>query len=314
MPSTITRRALLGGLMAAGTATVAACSGQPARFQGGSGSRADSAGSGSGGGKNISMAVVAGWDDAVASSHLWKVLLEERGYTVNLRDLDIASTFTGVANGQVDLYMDAWLPGVHAEYWDRFEDQLEIVSEWSKGTLMLAVPTYVDIDSIPDLKGRSGDFGGRIVGVEAGAGHMRLMREETIPTYQLEEYTLVEGSTPAMLAELNSAIARQQNIVVTLWSPHWAFGRWDLKELADPELTFGEPDNHTTIAGKGFSEAQPEVAGWLKNFSMQDADLSGLMSRMQEAGSGNEAETVKQWAADNQDITDAWFEPAAANA
>ncbi len=110
MPSTITRRALLGGLMAAGTATVAACSGQPARFQGGSGNRASGA-SDSGGGKNISKAVVAGWDDAVASSHLWKVLLEERGYTVDLRDLDIASTFTGVANGQVDLYMDAWLPG-----------------------------------------------------------------------------------------------------------------------------------------------------------------------------------------------------------
>ncbi len=89
---------------------------------------------------------------------------------------------------------------------------------------------------------------------------------------------------------------------------------WDLKELADPDLTFGEPDNHTTIAGKGFSEAQPEVAGWLRNFSMEDADLSGLMSQMQEAGSGNEAETVKAWAAENQDITEKWFAGEPANA
>ncbi len=113
-----------------------------------------------------------------------------------------------------------------------------------------------------------------------------------------------------MLAELNSAIAREQNIVVTLWSPHWAFGRWDLKELADPELTFGEPDNHTAIAGKGFSEAQPEVAGWLRNFSIEDAKLSELMVQLQDGGAGNEAETTQKWAAENKELTDSWFQEA----
>ncbi len=136
---------------------------------------------------------------------------------------------------------------------------------------------------------------------------MRLMREETIPTYGLDDYTLVEGSTPAMLAELNTAIARRKNIVVTLWSPHWAFGRWDLKPLDDPELTFGEPDNHTTIATKGFATARPEVAGWLKNFSMEDDVLSGLMADIQDAGTGKESQVAEQWAARNEKITAPWF-------
>ena len=88
---------------------------------------------GGGGDKNVSISVVAGWDEDVAASNLWKALLEERGYTVNMQELDIASTFTGVANGQVDLYMDAWLPTTHQAYWDRFKDQLEVVTDLAGG-------------------------------------------------------------------------------------------------------------------------------------------------------------------------------------
>ena len=110
---------LLAGLMALVLASVTACSG--------SGSESG------GGGRNISISVVAGWDEDVAASNLWKSLLEERGYTVNMQELDIASTFTAVANGQVDLYMDAWLPTTHQAYRDRFTDQLEVVSTWQEG-------------------------------------------------------------------------------------------------------------------------------------------------------------------------------------
>ncbi|GAB3283776.1 glycine betaine ABC transporter substrate-binding protein [Kineosporia babensis] len=309
--ASLSRRALFGGLLAAGTATVAACSGEPARFQGGSGSRADDAGSGSSGSKSLSIAVIPGWDDAVASSNLWKVLLEERGYTVDLRELEVAATYTAVANNQIDIYMSTWLPGTHEPYWAKYQDDLEILSEWAEGGLMLVVPDYVQIDSVAELAAQADAFGNRIVGIEAGAGQMRLTREEVMPAYGLDGFTLVEGSTPAMLAELNSAISRQQNIVVTLWTPHWAFGRWDLKVLEEPEKAYGAPDTLTAIAGKGFSQAQPEVAGWLKNFTIDEDKSAELMAAIQDAGTGNALEGTKEWVADNKAITDAWFTSAA---
>jgi glycine betaine/proline transport system substrate-binding protein len=97
---------LLAGLIALVIASITACSGQSSSFGGSSGG-----GSGSGGDagdKNLTVAVVAGWDEDVAASNLWKALLEERGYTVNLQELDIASTFTGVANGRST---STWTPG-----------------------------------------------------------------------------------------------------------------------------------------------------------------------------------------------------------
>jgi glycine betaine/proline transport system substrate-binding protein len=298
---------LLAGLIALMIASITACSGGGSSFSGGSGG-----GSGSGGDagdKNVSISVVAGWDEDVAASNLWQSLLEERGYTVNMQELDIASTFTGVANGQVDLYMDAWLPTTHQAYWDRFKDQLEVVTTWQEGKNTIVVPDYVtDVNTIADLKGKAAQFDGRIVGIEAGAGEMKAMREKVIPGYGLEgEYNLVEGSSPAMLASLDSAIKQNQPIVVTLWQPHWAFSRFPIKVLDDTQTAFGPPDQMQIVATKGWSEANPEVAGWLKNFKITPEQLSDLMLKIQNGGKGQEQATAKQWIADNQQVVDAWF-------
>jgi glycine betaine/proline transport system substrate-binding protein len=296
---------LLAGLIALIVMAVTACSGQSSSFSGGGGSGGQSGGSGN---KTVSISVVAGWDEDVAASNLWKELLEQHGYKVNMQELDIASTFTGVANGQINLYMDAWLPTTHAVYWNRFQNQLEVVSTWQKGRNTLVVPSYVaDVNTIGDLKGKSAEFDGRIVGIEAGAGEMKAMREKVIPTYGLTDYNLVEGSSPAMLASLDSAIKQNKPIVVTLWQPHWAFSRYQLKVLDDTQTAFGPPDNMQIIATKGWSASNPEVAGWLKNFKITPEQLSDLMLKLQNAGKGNEQAAAKQWIADNQQVVNAWF-------
>jgi glycine betaine/proline transport system substrate-binding protein len=303
---------LLAGLIALTIATITACSGETSSFGGGSGGGGSAPDDESGGGdKNISISIVAGWDEDVAATYMWKELLEQRGYTVTTQELDIASTFTGVANGQVDLYLDAWLPVTHEAYWSRFKDQLEVLADWSEGRNLLAVPEYVDVNSVADLKGRAAEFDGRIVGIEAGAGLMRATREQAIPKYGLSDYTLVEGSSPAMLATLDSAIKQQQPVVVTLWQPHWAFSRFPIKVLDDPQGAFGEPDRMQAIAAKGWSAANPEVAGWLKNFTLTNEQLSSLMLKLQDAGEGQEQEAAKQWISENQQVVDAWFNGSA---
>jgi glycine betaine/proline transport system substrate-binding protein len=307
MPRSTRRRSasLLAGLLALLITAITACSGESSSFGGSSGS--GSGGQGGAADKNVSIAVVAGWDEDVAASNLWKELLEQRGYTVNMQELDIASTFTGVANGQVDLYLDAWLPTTHQVYWDRYKDQLESVTAWQDGKNTLVVPSYVDVNTIADLKGREAEFQGRIVGIEAGAGEMKAMREKIIPSYGLTDMELVEGSSPAMLATLDSSIKQQQPVVVTLWQPHWAFSRYDLKVLEDPLGAWGAPDKMEIVATKGWSAANPEVAGWLKNFKITPEQLSSLMLALQDGGKGQEQASAKKWIGENQEAVDAWF-------
>ena len=304
-------RSLLAGLIALIIVPITACSGQTTTFSGSGGGSGSGGESGGGGDKSVSISVVAGWDEDVAATYMWKELLEQRGYTVNVQELDVASTFTGVANGQIDLYLDAWLPVTHAAYWERFADQLEVVSDWSVGRNVLTVPDYVDVTSIAELKSRSAEFGGRIVGIEAGAGEMKAMREKVIPAYGLDNYNLVEGSSPAMLATLDSSIKQNQPVVVTLWQPHWAFSRYQLKVLEDPEGAWGQPDKMLAIATKGWSASNPELAGWLKNFTLSSDQIASMMVKIQDAGKGNEQAGAKQWIAENQQVVDAWFTESA---
>lgn len=297
------RTPLLITILTLVAALLTACSGNPASFSGGGGG-----GGGEGGeaDKNLTIAVVAGWDEDIAASYLWKELLEQRGYTVTLQELDVASTFTGVANGQIDLYMDAWLPATHQVYWDRYQSKLEVLSTWSEGKNMIVVPSYVNIDSLDQLKAHSDEFGGQIVGIEAGAGLMKATREQIIPQYGLDNYSLVEGSSPAMLAALDTSIKQKKPIVVTLWQPHWAFSAYDLKVLEDPKDAFGKPDQMQVIATKGFSEQNPEAAGYLGKFKIETADLASLLLEMRTAGKGNEQAAAKKWISEHQEVVDAW--------
>jgi glycine betaine/proline transport system substrate-binding protein len=136
---------------------------------------------------------------------------------------------------------------------------------------------------------------------------MRLTRENVMPTYGLDDYDLVEGSSPAMLAALDKAIQDEQPIVVTLWRPHWAFTKYDIKALEDPDGAFGDPDTLQAIAGPDFADQNPEVAKWLSNFTLTSEQLGSLELLIQQKGQGNEQEAAKEWITQNEDVVDSWL-------
>lgn len=290
---------VLAACIAAVMAVVVGCSGKSSQV-GGTGGDSNS--------KTVSLAVVQGWDEDIAASYLWKELLERKGYQVNLQELDIASTFTGLANNQVDAYLDAWLPATHQSYWDKFGKQLVDQGTWySPADLVLAVPNYVQANSIADLQGKAGEFGGKIVGIEPGAGEMRIARQNVLPGYGLDkEYQLAEGSTPAMLASLESAIKDNKPVVVTLWHPHLAFTKYPIKVLQDPKGAWGKPDELRTVTSQKFNQGKPEVVNWLKKFKMSDNDLGTLEKAIQDKGKGKEQEAVKEWISQHQQLADSF--------
>ncbi|MCX5241751.1 ABC transporter permease/substrate binding protein [Streptomyces prunicolor] len=248
-------------------------------------------------GKNITIGYIP-WDEGIASTFLWKEILEERGYKVTTTQYAAGPLYTGLATGQVDFQTDSWLPTTHAEYWKKYGKQLDDLGSWYGSTsLELTVPAYMkDVNTLADLKTHASEFGGKITGIEPSAGMMGLLKTKVLKEYGLQgSYDVVDGSTPAMLAELKRAYAKKQPIVVTLWSPHWAYSDYKLKKLKDPKNAWGKGDGVHTVARKGFAADNPDVGKWLKDFKMTESQLTGLEAQIQKSGKGEEQDAVRTW-------------------
>lgn len=108
-----------------------------------------------------------------------------------------------------------------------------------------------DVNSIEDLTSQADQ---RITGIEPGAGIMTAAKNALKDYDNLSSWELVAASTGAMTTSLDQAIKKKDPIVVTAWSPHWMFAKYDLKYLKDSKETFGSAENINTIARKGLKK------------------------------------------------------------
>ncbi|WP_204032633.1 glycine betaine ABC transporter substrate-binding protein [Micromonospora qiuiae] len=254
--------------------------------------------------KKISIGYMA-WDEAIATSYLWKNLLEEKGYQVELKNVEAGVVYQGLSTGDIDLFLDSWLPQTHADYMERYGDKIEKIGVWyDNASLSIAVPDYVTgIDSLEDLAANAGTFNGEIIGIEAGAGLTAATQDKVIPEYGLTgKLKLTTSSTPAMLAALDGAIKDKKPIVVTLWHPHWAYANYQLKDLADPKGTLGGAEEINSLGRKGFGADFPEVTEMLKKFKMDDQQLGSLEDLMFNVHKDNEEKAVEEWLKANPDF------------
>ena len=260
----------------------------------------------SGGGGSTNKTITIGWipwDEDIAATHLWKQVLEKKGYKVNLTQLDVGPLYSGMAQGDPDLFLDGWLPITHADYWKQYKSNLEDVHVWyDHAKLTIAVPNYSPMNSLSDLKGQASRYDGKITGIEASAGLSRVTKNDVIPGYNLDGYTLQTSSTPAMLAQLQKSIKAHQPIVVTLWRPHWAYSAYPIKDLKDPKGKLGKAEQIHAIGRADFSKDFPQVSKWLKGFQMNDQQLGSLENYINNKYKGDTTKAVKAWMKDNPDF------------
>ncbi len=299
-----------GTILATTTAlalTLAACGSDTADNGADTGSDAETTGGGdAASAEPITIGIHSGWEEGIAVSHLWQHILEEQGYEVEMETAEAGIVFTGLAQGDYDLNFDTWLPLTHGSYLEEYGEDIEELGMWLEDTpLTIAVNEDAPIDSLDELAENADLFDNRIVGIEAGAGLTAQTQNEAIPTYGLEDMEFLISSTPAMLAELGAAIDSGENIVVTLWRPHWAYEAFPIKDLEDPEGAMGEADDIYTYGTAGFAEEYPEVAEWINGFTMTHDQLHELENIMfnELEGADNDA-AVDQWLEANPDFVD----------
>lgn len=142
-----------------------------------------------------------------------------------------------------------------------------------------------------------------IIGIDPGAGIMKATAA-ALKDYELSDWKLVEGSSAAMTATLDKAIKKKKPIIITGWTPHWMFSKYDLKYLEDPKKTFGEAEEIHTIARKELEQDHPEAFKFLKNFKWTSDDMGEIMTATQEGKSPEDA--AKEWAEGHSDRVDEW--------
>ncbi|WP_244625189.1 glycine betaine ABC transporter substrate-binding protein [Methanococcoides vulcani] len=244
------------------------------------------------------------WDDARANTFVLKQVLESEGYEVEAINADLGAVFQGVAQGDIDFYASAWLPTTQGLYWERYGNDLDYVKNISTGARIgLVVPTYVTIDSIDELNENKDKFNGDIQGIEPGAGIMATT-ETVVEEYNLD-YKLRASSTVGMATELQDSIDNEEWMVVTLWQPHWAFARMDLKFLEDPENVYGDGDNLVIVARKDLSEDRPEVYEILSRYEMELSDIESIMLDLDQGMTSEEA--AAKWIENNPEKVNEWL-------
>lgn len=261
------------------------------------------------GGKTVTIGYIA-WDECVASSYLWKELLERQGYTVRLKRLELASLYSGVASGQLDVFLCA-TPKTHSDHWARFGKKFTVAGQWYDHLAQgIAVPNYVPISSTAQLKGMEEQLGRKIVGIEAGSGLMRQTHNNAVKDYGLDGYKVVDGNTPAMLAALDSALSQKKPIAVTLWQPHWAFTKYPIKLLKDPKGSFGRMDVYKVIISKQFASKNKTVSNELSTFHMTLDQLGSLeleiTNPVYTARLADPQQPVRAWISRNESVVEDW--------
>ena len=249
------------------------------------------------------------FDEGVAATYLWKHILEDQGYEVELTMADVGPTYAAVSQDDADLYL-ASNPGSHSEYIDEYGDGFDFLGAWYEPLRhALVVPEYVHaagITEIADLKGRGEEFGNQIVGIEAGAGITR-EAQEAVETYELDDYELVDSSTAAMLSEFGAAVSDDEWVVATSWNPHWAVAEYDMQFLEDPEGIFADGDTYEIVASES-ARQNAELMDMLSAFEMNDDQIFSLLAEVRDTDEDNEEAAIEAWLEndEHQELVDNW--------
>lgn len=144
----------------------------------------------------------------------------------------------------------------------------------------------------------------KIIGIEPGAGIMKATAKALEDYENLADWKLVESSSAAMASELQKAYEKKEPIIITGWTPHWKFAKYDLKYLEDPKGIYGEAETIETFVRQGLKDDQPSAYTVLDQFFWTPDDMAAVMVDIQEGA--DPADAAAKWVEDNSDKVSEW--------
>lgn len=247
--------------------------------------------------KEITFGVTP-WTSTVPPTKVAKLILEDIGYTVKEVSADAGGVYAGLSKGDIDVFMDAWLPDMHKNYMETFGSNIDDTAvSYPDGELGWVIPAYVEgINTVEDLKGKEDLFDGKVYGIEEGAG-MTMTSREMIEGYGLN-FEYVASSEGGMLAQASKLIQNEEPVIFLGWRPHPMFVNYDLKVLKDEKGFFKTSEVHV-LTNKGVKEKSPDAYEFLSKWSIDVGDVEKMIVEIE--GGRSAEEVAKEWIDNNQD-------------
>ncbi|MBY7144943.1 glycine betaine ABC transporter substrate-binding protein [Virgibacillus sp. NKC19-3] len=248
---------------------------------------------------------VTDWTSTVPPTKIAGKILEDMGYDIEEIDADTGSVYTGMSEGDVDIFMDSWFPA-QRQYIERYSDSIESISvSYDDANSGMVVPAYMeDINDVEDLKGNEDIVNNEMMAIGEGDPAMQDM-EKVIDFYDLD-IEMINSSEAAMLAAAEGEMDEGNPVLFYGWRPHSMFDKFDLKILTNEEATeqeglFDSSEIHV-IANKELEEKAPEAFQFLSNWSISMEDMEQMIA---EIDSGEDPDKVtEEWIDNNQDKID----------
>jgi len=252
--------------------------------------------------KTITMGTLT-WEDLTPITGITKKVLEDSGYSVKVIEFsEWGIAYAALTKGDIQV-LASQTDYAANDYWNKNKNRLEKLSPVSYGLYQaIAVPKYVDIDSIEQLNDNAEKFGNKIIGIEPGSGLMN-DASKAVKDYGIK-LQLLEGSTAAMTAALKSAVDRKEWVAVTVWEPSWMAQKFDLKFLKDPKGVFPPPQGYYWIGHKDFSKEYPRAREVMASVYVPISDITAINGEVKDGKTMEQA--IQGWTDGHAELLKRW--------
>jgi glycine betaine/proline transport system substrate-binding protein len=257
-----------------------------------------------------------GWTDITATTAATTLILEALGYETETKVLSVPVTYTGLAEGDIDVFLGNWMPSMEADIAPyRDAGTVETVRANLEGAkYTLATNEHgaaLGISDFANIKDQKDALEAKIYGIEPGNDGNRLVLDAiNTPAFGMDGFELVESSEQGMLAEVARATGEGKPIVFLAWEPHPMNANFKLTYLTGGDELFGPNFGGATIftnTRKGYVTECPNTGKLLQNlvFSLQmENEIMGAILN----DGADPRDAAKAWLAANTAAWEPWLD------
>ena len=257
-----------------------------------------------------------GWTDITATTAATTVVLEALGYETETKVLSVPVTYTGLAEGDIDVFLGNWMPTMEADIAPyRDAGTVETVRtnlEGAKYTLATnEAGAALGIADFKDITTHKDALEGQIYGIEPGNDGNRLILDMIASgPFGLDGFEVVESSEQGMLAEVAKATEDGKPIIFLGWEPHPMNANFKMTYLAGGDDFFGPNFGGATVATNtraGYAAECPNTGKLLSNLVFTLPMENEIMGAILNDGA-DPRDAAKAWLAANSATWEPWLD------
>jgi len=257
-----------------------------------------------------------GWTDITATTAATTLVLEALGYATETKVLSVPVTYTGLAEGDVDVFLGNWMPTMEADIAPhRDAGKVETVRtnlEGAKYTLATnAAGAALGIKDFKDIAAQKDALEGKIYGIEPGNDGNRIILDMISGgPFGLDGFEIVESSEAGMLAEVANKDGAGKPIVFLGWEPHPMNANFKMTYLTGGDDYFGPNLGGAVVdtnVRAGYVAECANTGKLLANLSFTLAMENEIMGAILNDGT-DPREAAKTWLAANAGVWEPWLD------